>query len=120
MEKELTEKDEKITSLTNALEGIKLKLHESEKEAFRLIDKYNSEVVGLEKRIIEMQGQINTAESTTKQAREHIQDLKGLLEQQQSQKDSLQQQLDKTLKALGPQCPEITALTFLFTTFCAA
>ena len=100
LEKELTEKDEKITSLTNALEGIKLKLHESEKEAFRLIDKYNSEVVGLEKRIIEMQGQINTAESTTKQAREHIQDLKGLLEQQQSQKDSLQQQLDKTLKAL--------------------
>lgn len=95
LEKSLSEKDIKISDLTASVDQARTAYTE---EKFKLNEVHNKQVTELEKRIIEMQGQVNTAESTTKQAKEHIQDLKGALEKQQKQNESLQQQLEKVAK----------------------
>lgn len=73
LEASITEKNNKLTELKN-------------------------ETFEFQKQLVEMQGKINTAEATTKQAREHIQDLKVILEQQQVHNENLQQQINKLEK----------------------
>ncbi|ENV52098.1 hypothetical protein L292_2108 [Acinetobacter junii CIP 107470 = MTCC 11364] len=73
LEASITEKNNKLTELKN-------------------------ETFEFQKQLVEMQGKINTAEATTKQAKEHIQDLKVILEQQQVHNENLQQQINKLEK----------------------
>lgn len=97
LEKIITEKDNKIINLTEIIDKNKTQQNE---EKFKLVEEHNTHVSELEKRIVELLGKVNTAEAITNQAKEHIQDLKGLLDKQQLQNESLQQQLDNVTRSL--------------------
>lgn len=97
LEKIITEKDNKIINLTETIDKNKTQQNE---EKFKLVEEHNTHVSELEKRIVELLGKVNTAEAITNQAKEHIQDLKGLLDKQQLQNESLQQQLDNVTRSL--------------------